>query len=78
MTVQEIRFQDLEDFRNNLPSEPGDKWIFRGEEYTENPNDALKTTLQKSFEQFGLEDAQENKEYAEQESRCRRYSAHHV
>lgn len=57
-------FKDLEKFKNNLPNKPDDKWIFRGESYVDKKNDALKTTLQKSFEQFGL-NGKEKKRKAE-------------
>ncbi|GAI42032.1 unnamed protein product, partial [marine sediment metagenome] len=39
-------------------NKPGDKWIFRGERYVDERN-VLKTTLQESFEQFGLDDEKE-------------------
>lgn len=58
MTKQEIGFQDLEKFKNDLPKKPGDKWIFRGED-TKN---VLKTKLEQSFEQFELEDNEDKHE----------------
>lgn len=57
---KECSFKDLVKFKNNLPSKPRDKWIFRGEEYIDERN-VLKTTLQKSFEQFGLDDEKERR-----------------
>lgn len=59
MIKEEKKFQDLEKFKNDLPCEQGDKWIFRGENYVDDTNKALKTKILESFEQFGLEDTQE-------------------
>ena len=47
------KFSDLETFKNELPNNDKDKWIFRGGE--------LKTSLQKSFERFGLKDYEEKR-----------------
>jgi hypothetical protein len=51
--------EDLDKFKKTLPNKHKDKWIFRGEGYVEEKNDALKTTITKSFEQFDLKDYEE-------------------
>jgi len=56
-------FKQLVEFQDNLPKNPAGefkfKWIFRGDKYNENPkeDDSLKTTLEKAFEQFGVENS---------------------
>ncbi len=46
-------FEELDKFQKELPKGPNYRWVFRGEKRVPD-NEALKTTLQKSFERFGL------------------------
>lgn len=56
--MKELKY--LENFFNKLSSKSDNKWIFRGERYT-NKEDVLKTKLEMCFEQFGLEDAKKKR-----------------
>ncbi|MHC4116367.1 MAG: FRG domain-containing protein [Planctomycetota bacterium] len=60
---EQITIDDLRGFYGDLRSKPKDKWIFRGEDCSCQANDdlddALKTSLDKSFEQFGLKNHQD-------------------
>jgi hypothetical protein len=45
-------YDQLVKFQKDLPKKSQDKWVFRGE----GENDALKTSLEKAFENFGIRD----------------------
>lgn len=49
-------FEELDKFQKELPKGPKYKWIFRGDSYEDNLDDTLKTSLEKAFENFEVDE----------------------